>query len=158
MIEIDDVDAKILWALINDARSKVVDIANDCGLSSTAVKERIVRMKKRGLIFKAALSINMASLGYPLPVLIGVALECKQDCDRESRIVELIKEHTKVAGIDQTIGKYDLCLFVFAKNVDELDKLKQLIKKQEGIRNIEINIWNKFYLNYNNLKILNKGG
>jgi DNA-binding Lrp family transcriptional regulator len=158
MSEIDNVDSKILQALVNNARSKVVDIAKDCKLSSTAVKERILRMKKRGLIVKAVLSINMSSLGYPLPVLMGVALKCNQDCSIESQIVELVKQHTKVAGIDYTLGKYDLCLFVFAKNVDQLDRLKKLIRKQKEVRNIQINIWNRFYLNYNNLDIFNRGG
>jgi DNA-binding Lrp family transcriptional regulator len=158
MLEIDEIDVKILRALVKNARSKVVDIAKDCRLSSTAVKDRIVRMKKKGLIVKAVLNIKMSSLGYPLPVLMGVALECNQDCSIESQIIELVKQHTKVAEIDHTLGKYDLCLLVFAKNWDELDKLKKLIRSQEGVRNVEINVSNKLHFNYSNLEILKRGG
>jgi len=149
MIKIDELDAKILRALIKDARSKLTDIAEDCKLSSTAVKNRIVRLKKSGLIIKAILLVDMAFFGYPYPVLIGVNLDRKQ----EENIIELIRKHTKVVGIDQTIGKYDLCLFVFAESINELDKLKYLIRKQKGVRNIEINIWNKIHFNYGNINI-----
>jgi DNA-binding Lrp family transcriptional regulator len=153
MINIDEIDTKILRALIKNARSKLIDIANECGLSSTAVKNRIERLKESGLIVKAALHINMASFGYPYPALIGVNLEPNQ----EQNISKLIRKYTKVAGIDHTVGKYDLCLFVFAKNVDELDKLKYLIRKEKGVKGIEINIWNKIHMNYNNINLQNSG-
>ena len=65
MIRMDETDSKILWALINDARSKLTSIAKDCKLSSTAIKNRIDRLKNGGVIVNAALSINMASFGYP---------------------------------------------------------------------------------------------
>ncbi len=150
MVKIDEIDAKILQALIVDARSKLTDIANDCGLSSTAIKNRIVRLEESGLIIKAASNINMAFFGYDYPALIGVNLEPNQ----EHNITKLIKKHTQVAGIDQTIGKYDLCLFVFAKNINDMDRLKHLIRKQKGVKNIEVNIWSNFQLNYNNINLI----
>ena len=147
--EIDEIDAKILRLLINDARSKKTEIANDCGLSSTAIKNRIELMKANGLIVKPVLNINLAFFGYPYLLLIGVNLLP----ERENQIIEVIKQHTKVAGIDRTIGKYDLCLFVFAKNLNDLDRLKNLIKNQIGVTKIDINIWNQFQLNFGNIKI-----
>jgi Lrp/AsnC family transcriptional regulator for asnA, asnC and gidA len=153
MINIDETDSKILRALIKDARSKLVDIANECGISSTAVKNRIKRLKKSGLIVRAALNINMTCFDYPYPILIGVNVED----DQEHNITKLIRKNIKVAGIDHTIGKYNLCLFVFAKTVNELDKLKYLIRKQKGVKNIEINIWNKIHMNYTNINLQNKG-
>lgn len=82
-------------------------------------------------------------------MLIGVNV----DQEHEQEIIKIVNEHTKVAGIDQTIGNYDLCLFVFAKNVKELDKLKQTIRKQKGVKNIEINIWHKMHPKFDNIKI-----
>jgi hypothetical protein len=91
----------------------------------------------------------MAYFGLIYPILVGVNL----DLESEAKIINLIKKHTKVAGIDKSIGNYDLCLFVFSKNVNELDELRHLIMKQKGVRNIEINIWKKFYLKYDNIEI-----
>lgn len=138
--------------LLQDARTRLTDIANDCELSTTAVLNRIKRMKKSGLIIKSALYVNMVYLGFPYLLLIGVNVEPF----REPDIVKLIKKHALVAGIDRTLGKYDLCLFVFAKNLDDLDRLKHLIRKQKGVMGIEINIWNKFHFNYGNIKLTYK--
>lgn len=147
--KIDEIDAKILRLLIKDARSKKTEIADDCGLSSTAVNNRIELMEANGLIVKSALNINLVFFGYPYLLLIGVNLRP----ERENQIIEVIRQHTKVAGIDRTVGKYDLCLFVFAENLNDLDRLKNLIKNQKGVTKIDINIWNQFQLNYDNIKM-----
>ena len=149
MIKMDEIDSRILRVLINDARSKLTNIAKDCKISSTAIKNRIERMKNDGIIVNAALSFNMASFGYPYPALIGVNV----DFNEQHKIIELIKEHAKIAAIDQTIGKYDLCLFVFAQSINKLDELKILVRRQKGVEQVDVNIWKKFYLNYSNIKI-----
>ena len=149
MKEIDALDGKILRILMKDSRKKITHIADACKISSTAVIKRIKRLKQRHVIINSALNMNMAYFGYSYPVLMGVNL----DYGCEQKIIELIKDHTKVAGIDKTIGNYDLCIFVYSENVNELDKLKHMIKKQTCVRNIEINIWGKFLLNYDNIDI-----
>ena len=148
-MKIDETDAKILRTLLKDGRSKLVDIAKDCKLSSTAIKNRIVLMKKSGLIVKPVLNLNMAFFKYPLIVLIGVNLDPKQ----EQKIIKIFKKHAQVAGIDRTIGKYDLCLFVFAKNISDLDRLKSLIRNQRSVKNIDVNIWDELYMNYSNVDL-----
>ena len=149
MIKIDEINAKILRALIMDARSKLTVIANDCGISSTAVKNRIERLKKCGVIVDAALLFNMASFGYNYPAYIRVNV----DINEEDKITNLVRKHAKVAGIDKTIGRYSLNLFVFAQNINKLDNLKFLIRNQKGVNDIEVNIWKNFHLNYSNIRI-----
>lgn len=150
IFKIDETDVKILQALIRDARSRSTDIANECGLSSTAIKNRIDRMKKNGLIVKAVLNVNVAFFEYSIPLVIGVNL----DPDREHDIIEFIKRHVKVAGIDKTIGKYDLFLVAFAKSINELDELKYLIRKQEGVKNVELSIGSKDHFNFDNIDFI----
>ncbi len=150
IFRIDETDVKILQALIGDARSKLKYISDECGVSSTTIINRIDRMKKSGLIEKSVLQINMAFFGYHIPLLIGVNLEP----DKEQDIIKFIKRQVKVAGIDKTIGKYDLCIVVFAKSINKLDELKYLIRKQKGVKKIEVNIWNKFHFIFNNIELL----
>ena len=152
IFEIDETDVKILKALIRDSRSKLKDIANECRLSSTAVKNRIDKMKKKGLIYKFVMNINMEFFGYKIPLLIGINL----DPYFEHEIVKIIKSHVKVAGINKSIGKYDLCIVVFAKNINELDELKYLVKKQKGVKNIELNIWSKNHFNFDKIDFIQK--
>ncbi len=150
ILKIDETDVKILQVLIRDSRSKLKDIANECGLSSTAIKNRIDRMKKSGLIVKSILKVNMAFFKYHIGLLIGVNVEP----DQEPNITKFIKSQVKVAGIDKTIGKYDLCLVVFAKSIKELDDLKYSLRKQKGVKNVELSIWNKTHFNFDTINFL----
>ena len=154
ILNIDETDAKILQILIRDARTKLKDIANECGLSSTAIKNRINRMKKGGLIVKSVLKLNMAFFEFDIPLLVGVNL----DSHREHDVIEFIKRQVKVAGYNRTIGKYDLCLIVFAKSINELDELKYSIRKQKGVKNVELNIWSKTHFNFNRIDSLENNG
>jgi len=152
--EIDKTDVKILKALLKDTRSKLKDIAKSCKLSSTAIKNRIDKMKKNGLIVRAILNFNMASFEYEIPLLIGINL----DPNREQDVINFIKSQVKVAGIDKTIGKYDLCLVVFLESINKLDELKYKIRKQKGVRNIELNIWSKKHINFDNIDFSTNDG
>ena len=152
MVNLDEVNAKIIRLLIGDSRLKKVDIAKECGLSSVAVINRIGLMKKNGLLVKPFLSLNTAFFGYPHPVLIGINLNPTNEQD----IIKLIKKHTIVAGVDKTYGEYDLCLFVFAKNLKDLDRLKNLIVNHIGVSKIDVYIWHEFHLNYSNINLLTK--
>jgi Lrp/AsnC family leucine-responsive transcriptional regulator len=147
LVNLDEVDAKILRLLLEDSRMKKVYIAKECELSSTAIINRIGLMKKSGLLLKPVLSINMAPFGYSYPVTIGVNLHPSVEQD----ITELIEDRTIVAGIDKTYGEYDICLFVFAKNLQDLERLKNLIMNYNGVSKIDIHIWNEFNLNYSNI-------
>jgi DNA-binding Lrp family transcriptional regulator len=51
------------------------DIANACGLSSTAIVNRIQRLKAKGVITGSVLFINMSQMGYMYPASIGVDLK-----------------------------------------------------------------------------------
>ena len=149
VLKIDEIDAKILQRLIGEARSKITEIAEDNNLSPPAILKRIELMKENGLVIKSVLNVNLAFFNYPYMLLVGVSLQP----EIENHIIELIKKHTIVAGIDRTIGKYDMCLFVFGKNLEDLDRLKKLIKKQKGINKIDINIWSRFQLQYDNINL-----
>jgi hypothetical protein len=72
------------------------------------------------------------------------------------KVINIVKEHSVVAGIDQTNGHYDLCLFLFSKSVEELDNLKKLLIDEKNVRGVEINVWNKFEINYDNINIENR--
>lgn len=149
MMKIDEIDTVILKALLKDARTKLIDLAKDCSITSTSVINRIKRLKECGLIVKEALNINMAAFGYPYFALLGVSLEN----GKEKEIIEMITKHAIVGGIDTTIGKFDLCIFIFGKSIDDLDELKFRLKEHESVVDVKINISKKHHFHYSNLCI-----
>lgn len=136
-MEIDEIDAKILHALIRDARARLKDIAKDCGVSSAAILNRIKRLKANGVITGATLFPNLAKLGGVIMATLGINLET----GKEEEILKLIQEQTYAIEPSVGIGKYDLVALVTAKDINELEKATQAIKKHTVVKKIAVNIW-----------------
>ena len=149
MTELDQIDSKIISTLIKDARTTLTDLAKICKISSPAVKKRIEQMKKNNVIIWSTLTFNLVKFGYPLYALVGLNMEQ----ENVQKVINIVNEHSVVAGIDHTIGHYDLCLFLFCKSIEELDNLKKILTNEKNVRDVEINVWNKFDINYDNINI-----
>lgn len=149
MMQLDEIDAIIVRSLMNYARVSLSKIAKECNLSVTAIKKRVKKLEEEGMLSKAVLTPNMASFGYPYSVFVGINLKERIEDD----VISLIKTHNKIAGIEKTIGRYDICLFIFSKSVEELNELKNQLIQMKGVYNIDINIWGKTILNYDNVRV-----
>ena len=95
----------------------------------------------------------MECLGYKVVALIGINLKI----GTEKNISEIIRNQVLVAGIDYTVGKYDVCALVVAKHFDELDQLKYILRKQQGVIEVEFHIFNKLHFVRDNVPIENLG-
>jgi len=142
-------DAKILRALIKDARTKIKEIAKNCGLSSTAIVNRIKRLKTEGVIEGSVLFWDMSVLGFLYPASIGINLDSSQ----YSKVIKIIEEQTNVIILSHSIGKHDLTVFLIAKNLMNIDQLKQIIAARAWVRKISINLWTTPHFHFGNVEI-----
>jgi DNA-binding Lrp family transcriptional regulator len=150
IVEIDEIDVKILRELIKDARTKLKDIAKQCGLSSVAVCKRVKRLKVTGVITGAVLFSDMSRSGFLYPASIGVEL----NHSGEAQAIHSIKDQVNVVFVSQGIGKDNLIFFVVAQDLQEIDHLKQTIRKQRGIRRITVSHWSTPYFNFESIDLL----
>jgi len=138
-IELDEIDVKILGTLIKDARTKLKEIAKDCGLTSNAIFKRIKHLKSIGVIVGTTLFPDAKEFGYTHIATIGINLDYTQ----ENEIAKLIRERAKANLIElsSSIGKYDVCAVMLTKSLQELDNITQAIRKHPGVKRIAVNIW-----------------
>jgi len=73
-IQIDGIDKKILRALIEDARTPILEIARYIGISGAAIHQRLRKLEKSGLIAGSKFVINPKILGYKTMAFIGIFL------------------------------------------------------------------------------------
>jgi len=146
-VEIDEIDVRILRELVKNARKKLKDIAKDCGLSSNALFKRVKRLKATGVITGTILYTNLELLGLRYRATIGINLKP----DKELKIAKLIRKHANLIAVNPSFGKYDICAFVMAKSISQLESLKETIRKQPGVRRIAVNFWDITYFNLENV-------
>lgn len=138
-VELDEIDIKILGVLIRDARTKLKEIAEECGISSTAVFKRIKHLKSVGVIVGTTLYPDAREFGFTHIATVGVNLDYAQ----ETKTINLIQEEAKANLIELTssLGKYDLTAFILTKGLQELDNITQAIRKHPGVKHVAVNMW-----------------
>lgn len=148
-IKIDEIDNKILRALIKDARARLKDIAKNCGISSVSAFNRIKHLKELGVIKKGTIFVHDESKQSTIIVTIGIELEWNQ----EQEISKLISEQTQLIELTPSIGKYDLCAVLHTDSVSEIEKITYSIRKQFGARKVTAVIWAKPHSNFENIDL-----
>jgi Lrp/AsnC family transcriptional regulator for asnA, asnC and gidA len=136
-IELDETDIKILSMLINDARTRLKDIAKECKTSSVSILNRIKRLKKMGVITGSTIFPDASALGLPIIATIGI----NTDGNKDEEIIKAMKEQIHIVEPSSSVGEYDICGLVFAKSLSELDKKAYSIKERFAARKITINVW-----------------
>jgi DNA-binding Lrp family transcriptional regulator len=143
-MNINEIDRKIIGLLMEDARKKLTDIAQICGISSTTVQNRIRKLKQKGIIVKYTWNIDWSFFGYNIPVTIFVNLAPK----KEKEVYQLLAKKGIIIAIEHFLGSYDLSIFAFAKSIEELKELEWKLRNQKGVNDVKLNIWNRNKMNF----------
>lgn len=132
--KIDEIDIKILKALLRDARTNLADIAKECNLSITAITQRYRKMKQNGIITGTTLVINPNNSRNQHIISIDI----KAESGYENSIIEAIKKLPRLRVCFKVVGKYDIHASMKVESLEQINQIKNKIKQQEGILNIEI--------------------
>ena len=106
MRNIDDVDYRIITLLAQDARQSARSIARQLGMSPGAITERISRLEGSGVITGYHASIDVAVIGYPMLVLIG--LRVRPGKASMAQIIDRLMAIRNVQSVSVVTGDWDL--------------------------------------------------
>ena len=148
-VKIDEVDVKILRKLVADARTKAKDIAKECGLSSTAILNRIERLKAAGVIVGSVLFLNMNQMGFMYAASIGVDVKIY---DKE-KFLRIIRNKSNVLVVGESVGSNTLRAFVVAKSLKDLENLKQYVRNKLDSRKVAVNLWGTPQFLFGNIEL-----
>ena len=140
MIELDDIDRKILRALQQDATQSASQLGRRFDLSQPATWRRIKRLEEAGAIAWRLLVLDREKLGFGVTVFLGVKLVAKGRVSLEDfeRAVSAIRE---VQTVEHVLGLYDYRLRVVATDLSDFERvLRRRIMTLPGVGNVEANV------------------
>jgi Lrp/AsnC family transcriptional regulator of lysine biosynthesis len=123
MKEIDEVDEKILRILKANARTPLSTIAEELGISKTAVKKRIDKLVKRGVIGRFTIEFSSTS---GVRALVFIKTEAK---GKTTDAAQSIKKISFVDRVFEVAGEYDIVAIVSALNVEQLNEIVDRIRE-----------------------------
>ena len=74
-VKIDGIDKIILNQLMVDARTPILSIAREIGISGAAIHQRLRKLEASGLISGSKFIINPKVLGYKTMAFVGIFLD-----------------------------------------------------------------------------------
>lgn len=130
--EIDEIDRRILVALLRDARRPYQEIAGELHVSTATVHGRLQRLKEMGIVTGSKLSVNFEKLGLEVTAFIGVNLASAKDFNN---VLENLKMFPEVVDVHYTTGGYSMFIKVVVKTIKELHLF--IAGKLQGISQIQ---------------------
>ena len=140
MIELDDIDRKLITALARDARQSASALGKRFGLSQPATWRRIKRLEEAGVLMGKHLRLNAEKLGFGVTVFLGIKLALKGRVSLEDfeRAVSAIPE---VQTVEHVLGLYDYRLRVVARDLPDFERvLRRRVMTLPGAGEVEANV------------------
>ncbi|MRI01874.1 AsnC family transcriptional regulator [Kriegella sp. EG-1] len=134
-IKIDGIDKKILKFLMNDARTPILEIARNIGISGAAIHQRLRKLESSGLMTGSKFIVNPKILGYTTMAYIGIFLDKAMSNPSAVKELEKIPE---VLECHYTTGNWSILIKVLCKDNEHLMQLlNKKIQQIEGVSRTE---------------------
>ncbi|MFC4268113.1 Lrp/AsnC ligand binding domain-containing protein [Polaribacter marinivivus] len=130
-MKIDGIDKIIIRRLVKDARTPVLSIAREVGISGAAIHQRLRKLEKSKLIDGYKMVINPKALGYTTAAFIGIFLDSSS---LYSSAIKRLKEIPEVVESYYTTGNYAIFIKILCKNNEDLMHL--LNRDIQGIKGV----------------------
>jgi len=140
MIELDDIDRRLLRLLARDATQSAGALGRILDLSQPATWRRIRRLEESGVLKGRRLRLDAEALGFGVTVFLGVKLARKGQggLDDFERAVSAIPE---VQTVEHVLGLYDFRLRVVARDLSDFERvLRRRIMALPGAGEVEANV------------------
>lgn len=138
--QIDDVDRKIIKALLKNSRKSLSEIANNCGLSTLTIKNRYARLKKEGIIRGSTILLNLSAFSYEVFAIYLVKVPNNVDFyTRKLNEIFANRQEAFCQKVDFN-ERYNIVISFALKDITELQKVKEFIRSQNFVLNVEVNL------------------
>jgi len=134
ILDIDNVDLKIISLLNEDAKTPYTEIAKKVFVSSGTVHVRMRKLEDMGIVKSATLNIDFSKLGYDISAFLGIYLEKSSLYDT---VIERLKEIAEVINAYYTTGNYSIFAKIICKDTNHLRDVLNKIQQVEGIDRTE---------------------
>ena len=123
---LDDMDQRILEVLLRDSRISFKELAQEVGLSSPSVAERLRRLEERGVIRAFTVEIDPQALGYQLQAIVRI-----RPMPGKLHIVhKLIQEIPEFCECDKVTGDDCYIARLFVRSIEQLDEILDRIAEK----------------------------
>ncbi len=121
-VRLDQKDHVILHALKKDARKTIADLSNELGIPRATVHERIMKLKKIGVIRRFTIEQDYSLIGLPTMAFVFASYERSAKINQH-QLARQIAKISGVYGVYIVSGEWDLLIKIRGKSIEEIGML-----------------------------------
>lgn len=124
IVELDDIDIKILRLLQSDATLSIQHIADQVALTSNPCWRRIKRLEEKGVISRRVAVINPALVGLGMTAFVRIHTD-KHTKDWLRTFNQGVSKITEIVECHRMTGDVDYLLKILVQNLEHYDAVYQ---------------------------------
>jgi Lrp/AsnC family transcriptional regulator, regulator for asnA, asnC and gidA len=124
---LNSIDEKIIKILKNDSRKSFVDIANEIGMSESAVRRRVKNLQDVGIIKKFTIDMGPSNKTSAITL---ISVSSTADTSNVSNHLLSLKG---IEVVYEITGQYDIATIIIAPTILEINSYIDEIRKIEGV-------------------------
>lgn len=121
----DELDRGIITQLTEDGRTPYSRIAEDCGVATTTVHQRVKRLIDKGVIIGTRVRVDWEAVGLPVTAMVSLETPSSEPL---IEIAEQLRGIPYVQNCFAVTGEFDLLLTVRARSSEHLGALLEEIR------------------------------
>ena len=134
-ITIDGIDKIILRLLTQNARTPIMAISKETGISGAAVHQRLKKLEKAEVISGSQIILNPKILGFKTMAFIGIYLD---KAIRNPEAVKQLEQIDEVIECHYTTGNWSIFVKLLCRDNEHLmELLNKKIQSVEGVSRTE---------------------
>lgn len=123
---------EIIKQLIRDGRKSYVDIAEELDVTETAIRKRVRRMEKEGIIINYSIEIDPRKLGYGIKALIGIDTTPQ----KYTAVTQKLKSTKEVLKLYSSTGDHMIMMECWFRDDEKLHEFVEQLETINGIVDI----------------------
>jgi DNA-binding Lrp family transcriptional regulator len=134
---IDAIDHQIVALLRENARRSFQDIGGRVSLSAPAVKRRVDRLEREGVIRGYSANVDPTALGWNTHAFVELFCEGRMSGDE---VREAVTDHPEVEGAYTIAGAPSAILHLRAENTAHLEQALERLREVPGVQRTQTQV------------------
>jgi Lrp/AsnC family leucine-responsive transcriptional regulator len=139
-MDLDRFDRQLLNLVQQDSAQTAERLAEQVGLSPSAIQRRLKRMREQGVILRDIAVIEPRAIGRPTFFVVSLEVE-RERPELLAQLREWIARHAEIQQAFYVTGETDYVLIVTARDTEAFDALmSRLVQENPNVRRFTTNV------------------
>jgi len=139
-MELDRFDRQLLNLVQQDAAQTAERLAEQVGLSPSAIQRRLKRMREQGVIARDVAIVDPREIGRPTFFVVSLEVE-RERPELLAQLRDWLTRHAEIQQAFYVTGETDFVIVVTARDTESFDAMMtQLVQENPNVRRFTTNV------------------